>query len=67
VLEEEVVDALVEDEPIGVVDPVLRGAEVVCGAVLRRVRRRGRRAECGKERDDEQDDGERPARGVNEC
>jgi hypothetical protein len=61
VLEEEVVDALMEDQPVGVVDPVFRGAEVVYGAVLRRVRRRGRHAECGDERDDEQDDGERPA------
>jgi hypothetical protein len=61
VLEEEVVDALVEDEPVGVVDPVLRGAEVVGGAVLRCVRRCGRHAECGEDREDQQDDGERPA------
>ncbi|GAA4118026.1 hypothetical protein GCM10022415_16490 [Knoellia locipacati] len=56
VLEEQVVDALVEDEPVGVVHPVLRGAEVVGRTVLRRVRRRRRDAEHREGGDDEQDD-----------
>ena len=59
VLEEQVVDALVVDEPVRVVHPVLGRAEVVGGPVLRRVvGRRGRRAHAqgGEHGDDEQDD-----------
>ena len=59
VLEEQVVDALVVDEPVRVVHPVLGRAEVVGGPVLRRVvGRRGRRphAQGGEHGDDEQDD-----------